>query len=155
ALIWDLATGWPLTPPLTSQPHEYPGDLPSFPLPQAPTFPQEVGADGNRWFIDDEVGSLWDLSADDRPAEDLVLLAQLLTGQRLDEADILRDLSPAENCRIWEELRAKYPGAFTVTSGEEMLAWHRRQAHQAEMISPFAAKLHLDFLIRAAPEEGR
>src|SRR5262249_19633847 len=72
-------------------------------------------------------GGLYDVQCDlrpyPRPAEDLVKLAQLHAGQRLDDQGGLTLLTTAELHALWNELHAKYPDEFTV-SPEAVMAWH-------------------------------
>jgi hypothetical protein len=59
-------------------------------------------------------------------------------------------LVPLEADRLrpqWQDYRTKHPGEF-VHSDQEVLAWHRRQAEEAEQAGQwFAAVWHLDRLI--------
>jgi hypothetical protein len=55
------------------------------------------------------------------------LLAQALSGQRVDATDGLVEVEPAAQRRALEELRARYPADFANSVGEG-LAWHRREA---------------------------
>src|SRR5262249_11745811 len=104
-----------------------------------------VAGDGTRtWPIDrpDFAG---------RPVEDLMLQAQLLSGQTIDE---LGESSPVQGAtlrRAWARLRSAYPEDFRVTS-EEVLAWHRHQAEDGAEEGHLATALgHLDRLIAAEP----
>jgi hypothetical protein len=60
----------------------------------------------------EDVAQVWDVSADDRPAADLLLLARLLANRRLDENGALVTLSQAEVRELWSSLHARYPGAL-------------------------------------------
>jgi WD40 repeat protein/serine/threonine protein kinase len=101
ARVWDAATGDPLTSALR---HGYTH------VAQA-----EFSPDSKQLLTACRDGTvrIWDLSPDDRPVEDLVLLARVLCGHRIDatggnlepvEPDILRD--------TWLKLREKYPDDF-------------------------------------------
>ena len=56
-----------------------------------------------------------------------MLLAQLLSAQRVDAIDGLIGVEPADQRSALARLRARYPGDFT-TSIEQAIAWHRREA---------------------------
>jgi WD40 repeat protein/tetratricopeptide (TPR) repeat protein len=141
--VFEVATGLPLTPPWESAWREW--------------AVSPLSHDGNRALT---AGSrvpprLWDLSADERPAGDLVLLGHVLLGQQLDDADNLVPLDPAAERRAWNYLRRKYPGDFAPATPQQMLAWHRHEASLAESEGrPFGAKWHLDRLLRANPGEA-
>src|SRR5207248_1580766 len=68
-----------------------------------------------------------DLPADDRPAADLVALARVLTGQRIDDSGGLARLAAADLRESWAKLRDAYPADFTAPKGEAA-AWHEAQA---------------------------
>jgi tetratricopeptide (TPR) repeat protein len=74
---------------------------------------------------------LWELSSDDRPVEDLELLARLLAGQRLAPTGGLVPLEPSEPAEAWARLRSRYPGQFATTP-QQQATWHRRQSLHAE-----------------------
>ena len=72
---------------------------------------------------------LWDLQPDDRPIEDLVLLAQVLCGHRIDDnGGRLDPIDPRELQDAWKSLRDKYPSEFGA-SPKDLFAWHREQAN--------------------------
>src|SRR5205085_11940596 len=54
-----------------------------------------------------------DLPAGGRPTGDLVSLARVLTGQRIDESGGLARVAPADLRELWAKLREKYPADFT------------------------------------------
>jgi WD40 repeat protein/serine/threonine protein kinase len=113
ARIWEVATGQPISPPLW---HE--GEV--FGVSFSPTGRTLLT------YSQDGTARLWDLIPDDRPAADLVLLTQLLAGQRLDAYGALERLSPADQVAALTQLRAKYPAEFSVTA-EQVMAWHRQE----------------------------
>jgi eukaryotic-like serine/threonine-protein kinase len=110
ARAWDAATGEALTPPLR---HPWAVRRAEF----APAGDRLVttGPGGTAWE--------WGLGRDDRPVEDLVLLAQMLSGSRVEKRGTM-PLGAAEQARAWEELRGRYPEAFTA-SPAEVRAWGR------------------------------
>ena len=73
----------------------------------------------------------WDLTPDARPAADLVRLAQLVAGCRLDDGEDLQPLASHELLAAWQELRQKYPDDFHVTP-DEIEDWHQEAARCCE-----------------------
>ena len=57
----------------------------------------------------------WNLTPDQRPADDLVKLTQLYTQHRLDAQGGSVPLSKQEMQTLWDELRGKYPAEFAVS----------------------------------------
>ncbi len=92
--VWDARTGEPLMPPL-----KFAGQ------PAAVAFTPE-GAGVSVTTAAGEVWT-WELPHDDRPAADLLLLARLLAGSRIDPERGLLPLSPAELEAAWEEARSR------------------------------------------------
>ncbi len=94
-----------------------------------------------------------DLPKDERPVEDLVKLAQLLSGYRVDETGGFRPLERSTLMQDWDLLKRKYPATFT-DSAAEVLAWHEHEATASEQAwNWWAARFHLDFLLAAKPEQ--
>jgi hypothetical protein len=62
-----------------------------------------------------KVRLVWDISPDARPVGDLVRLAQLVSGHRIDGTGASVPLSGAELKPLWDDLRPKYPADFTAT----------------------------------------
>src|SRR5262249_5691731 len=88
---------------------------------------------------------------DGRPVEDLMLQAQLLSGQRIDELGGSSPVDSATLRRAWERLRSVYPEDCRVTS-EEVLAWHRNQAEDWKREGRAETALaHLERLVAAEP----
>jgi WD40 repeat protein len=133
ARVWDAATGQPVTPPL-----EHDGGV----------FLTEFSPDGRRLRTATAGGTarVWELPADDRPADDLVALARLWAGGRIDDAGAFIPLTAEESQAAFAELRRKYPADFT-TPSDGAAAWHREQAAEAEANREwFAAAFHLRVL---------
>jgi WD40 repeat protein/Flp pilus assembly protein TadD/tRNA A-37 threonylcarbamoyl transferase component Bud32 len=118
---------------------------------------QSSSFDGRRlltWGAD-RTARIWDITPDDRPAADLMRLAEVLSWRRLDSAGNIEVFPPEDWGRIWEELREKYPKTLTQATVSEALAWHRSAAAGSEAAERwFAARWHLDRLIVAYPREG-
>jgi WD40 repeat protein/serine/threonine protein kinase len=97
--VWDVRTGQPIIPPLRH----------SKEVKRAIFGPDDhqIMAQG-----EDDQAWIWDLPFDDRPAWDLLLLAQLLAGGSVDEAGGLVPVKPGVLELAWQQLRAKYPRDF-------------------------------------------
>jgi WD40 repeat protein len=95
ARVWDVAAGDPITPPLP-----FTGVL------QGVTF----SADGRQVSVKNEEGACWTwpLERDDRPVADLVGLAQLLDGSRIDSSRGVAALDANQLRRLWEVLRPPF-----------------------------------------------
>jgi tetratricopeptide (TPR) repeat protein len=149
ARVWDAETGEPLTPLLK---HRIGASNIAF------------SRDG-RWVVTtgwEGTSKLWDLAPDRRPLADLLLLANLLSGKRIDPmAGAVAVDAPALR-RAWETLRPGYPGDFKATAAEDR-AWKARTkedllrsvdqciwAHQWE-----AEIRQLDVLLASEPGNGR
>ncbi len=131
AQLWDAATGEALGPPLRHRGWVY---------------HVAFGPDGRRLATAcrDGTARVWSLPGPDpRPLEDLILLAQVLSTQRVDATDGLVEGEPAAQRRALEELRSRYPADFA-SSAPEALAWHQREAEACllEKNAP-AALFHL------------
>jgi WD40 repeat protein len=114
ARVWDTATGEPVTPPLhhgDNRPDGWAGGYARSDLPQA-----RFSLDGRRVVLLSGSGAQsWDLRPDTRPIEDLVALAQLVGGQRIDATGGAVPLTLEELRKAWEALRAKYPEDFSAS----------------------------------------
>ena len=99
ARIWDAYTGWPLTPPLKHR---------------ARVSSVAFSPDGQRIATGcgDGTARIWEFHKTDLPTEDLQLLAQLLSGRRLDANLGLTALTPQELRNVWEILRDRHPKLF-------------------------------------------
>ncbi|HEV3255671.1 MAG TPA: protein kinase [Gemmataceae bacterium] len=161
ARVWDASTGEPVTPPLpcASEPRFFPASatsataalaLLSRGFPRAAVF----SPDSRRLFTPTFFGAdavTWDLSPDNRPAEDLTALAQALSGQRLDATGSMTELETKELRGLWQMLRHKYPDDFALSEAD-IVAWHRRAADHAMGAKDWsAAAAHVSRLIAADP----
>src|SRR5205085_2176439 len=130
----------------------------------APPFAHEdmirfVWVDGNgRRLLScgaDRTARWWDTSADDRPAADLVRLAEVVTGKRLDEQGDVMLMPLADWRQTWEALRAQYPRQFAPPTAADRERWHRCEANAAEYLEQLPAALwHLDRLLAAVPGDA-
>jgi WD40 repeat protein len=95
--------------------------------------------------------TVFDLSPDDRPAADLVLLAQLLSGRRLDHGRLT--LLTAEECRAgWEELRRRCPEVYQVPV-EKVLPWRESEIIREGELGNLADLLNANWAIHRHPDE--
>jgi tetratricopeptide (TPR) repeat protein len=150
--VWDAATASPLTP-LFRPPGAKRASL------DHETVQPAFSADGRRLMLIAN-GRIWwhDLSPDTRPVEELMQLAELLAGRRIDSTGAsLTPLRSAELRQRWEALMAKRvdaPGAGRMR-WEDLLAWHRQQAKLAAADGEWtAAAHHWGRLIRAEAKDG-
>lgn len=145
ARIWDAYTGQPVGPVLRH----------SEPVRRARFTP-----DGR--FVITLTGStnsstggevrIWEVPRLDFAAEDLVLLARLTCGSR-----IQKNAGPSpldwKILKQWPRLRSKYPKYFEV-SPEEVRAWHMKELEDCETTEHWqGAVFHLDRLIELQPED--
>ncbi len=135
ARVWDAVTGVPVTP-----------------LLRHTSFLESVAfsPDGRRLLTacEDGTARVWELPTDARPAADLIKLAHLYAGGRVDDAGGFVPLTHDETKTLFAELSAKYPADFTVPPARAA-AWHREQAAAAEKDrDAFAAAFHLRVLLK-------
>ncbi len=95
------------------------------------------------------------LPADARPAAELVALAEVMTGLRIDEAGGLEQLSPQALRNQWTRLKGDYPDDFRAPSAAETESWHLAQAQACEAAEQwFAAAWHLGRLVALRPDRA-
>jgi WD40 repeat protein/Flp pilus assembly protein TadD len=144
ACIWDRQTGRPVTP--------------SFPLPSdvwcalvTPDGRYAVLAGPPRALV---AWSLEDLRPEkEKPVDDLCLLAEILSGYRLQDGSEV-GLTTTDWLERWRAWRAKYPVYGQVEPGSAP-GWHRFQAEDCEANGDLQAALwHLDHLIETAPHDA-
>ncbi len=98
--------------------------------------------------------SIWELTSDERPVEDLRLLAQLLAGHRIDSTSSLVPLEAEAFQKDWNTIRTRYPKDFTPLP-EMKLAWHEREAKRSETAQRWAlAARHLHQIAAARPDDA-
>ncbi len=120
--VWDLSAGEPLTPLWKI------AYVPNASEPSKETLPH-----------------------DGRPVEDLVKLAQLLSGSRVDENGGFRPLEKNALLLAWDSLKRNYGTTF-MNSEAEVLAWHDQQARACEQAwNWWPAVFHLKSLAAAKP----
>jgi hypothetical protein len=66
------------------------------------------------------------LPDEERPAKDVVRLAQLLSGHRIDDNGYVVPLSAEELQTLWDDLSRRYPADFTVSPAAAR-AWRERE----------------------------
>jgi serine/threonine protein kinase/WD40 repeat protein/tetratricopeptide (TPR) repeat protein len=138
--LWDATTGEPVLSALPI----------NFVTYGAPPSAKEVQMtpDGRKLvFCSDAVTcDVWELPREQRPVEELVALAQALSGRRVDDSGGTPPLGPDE----WLALRARYPE--TGAAPFDPLRWYSEQAEQAENAGDWqTARDYLDRLIAAQP----
>lgn len=122
--VWDLAAGEPLTPLLRIR--------------------YDSGA---------RAPSKADLGPDQRPWKDLVSLAELLSGTRVEETGGVTPVNGGKLMRAWNELQTKREFHDTFADSErEVLAWHEQEARACEQAwNWWSALFHLKLLAAARP----
>jgi WD40 repeat protein/Flp pilus assembly protein TadD len=136
--VLDVATGWPVTPPLWREQF----------IPEARFSP-----DGHRVVTPSKGGDtlLWDLKPDGRSLDDLIRMTEILSGTRVDHTGTAVPISTSELQDSHEALMRKAPGTFTATP-EQVLGWHHQQAQLCAAAGAWGAAVkHLDRLIEDGP----
>jgi WD40 repeat protein/Flp pilus assembly protein TadD len=139
ARVWDALMGQVLTPPLV---HPWAVRRVRF------------SSDGHRLLTSGSAGTTWswDLPCSTCEAGDLVGLAQLLSGSRIDEHRGIMPLKPAELRTAWLSLRQSRSDLFDF-SREDLKSWHQQTAEECARGNHWEAALwHLDRLIKAEPD---
>jgi WD40 repeat protein/tetratricopeptide (TPR) repeat protein len=143
ARVWDVAAGEPVTPAL---PHSFPGKVKA-------TFTE----DGRRLILtgDAERALVWDLTSEGADPAQLVTLAEVLTAERLRGLLGTGVKEKEAWLRVYRTLKAEQPARFTA-GRQQVFAWHRRQAEDAERARDwFAAHWHARRLVEMDPDDGR
>jgi WD40 repeat protein/tetratricopeptide (TPR) repeat protein len=139
AQLFDVATGWPITPPLRSQRN---GLGSRFSPDGRQVLTKSSGAD-------DLV--FWNLEPDRRPLDDLIRLAEILGGTRVDTSGAVVPISTTELQDSYKAILGKAPSTFTATP-QQLLGWHVEQALRCETAGAWdAAVKHLGRLIEDGP----
>ncbi|HTU21447.1 MAG TPA: protein kinase [Gemmataceae bacterium] len=139
ARVWDAATGQSLTPPF-----------------QHPWSVRHVrfSPDGQHLLTSgsSDIVWSWGLPCTACPTDDLVRLAQLLSGSRIDEHRGVMPLVPVQLKDLWTSLHRTQSGLFRF-SAEEVTVWHRQTADECMRARHWSAALwHLDRLLQHEPD---
>jgi WD40 repeat protein/Flp pilus assembly protein TadD/ribosomal protein S27E len=142
ARMWDLETGTLLAPPMRHNDRVIHASIdPESRLVATASY--------------DHTGRIWDISPDDRPVQDLALLAQLLSAHGIDEVG---GFVPLERKLIqdrWNSLKTSYPASFTCSS-VEVAAWHRREIERCVRSRHWRAAIdHFEQLSTIRPNDLR
>jgi tetratricopeptide (TPR) repeat protein len=142
ARVWDVRGGEPVTPVVRLR--GVPTEVAFGPKDRA-----VIGvANAARSRAD-----VWEVTADDRPAADLLLHARLLSGHHIDATGALAPVEAKALRAAWRTLHDRYPADFTLPP-EQVLAWHRRQAEACGTERTkqwWSAAFHWGRLIAAEP----
>jgi hypothetical protein len=111
ARVWDAATGDPVTPPLY---HGSARQSYALTVQNRSDVPRaSFSPDGRRLVtVGWNAAQKWDLRPDERPAEDLVRLAVLLSGHEVDGSGGYVPVAKEVLIDAWKTLHAKYPEQF-------------------------------------------
>jgi WD40 repeat protein/serine/threonine protein kinase/tetratricopeptide (TPR) repeat protein len=143
ARVWDVTTGEPVTPSLH---HGFRGKI-----------HVAFTENGRRLVLtgDTRRALVWDLGSEGTDPADLMALADVLTAEKL--RGLVGAGGPEKGAwlRAYRKLNAEQPARF-VAGRQEVLAWHRRQAEDAERTSDwFASYWHAKRLVEMTPDDGR
>jgi WD40 repeat protein len=140
ARVWSAQTGDPLTPPLRQL--------------QTLRSARFIGDDTRVVTVDrNGDASLWELPVETKPANDLVSLAGLLCGGKINPSLGLRPASSESIESVWRRLRANYPECFE-TSKAQISAWHEFEAQESALEGNWtAAAFHWQLLLQARPAD--
>jgi WD40 repeat protein/tetratricopeptide (TPR) repeat protein len=142
--LWDAATGEPISPPLKHGSYVHDAAFRRDGRLLVTASGSSAGGNG--------MARIWDVSADDRPVEDLLALCEVLSGQRIVDGRVV-PIETGDLHSLWQRLRPSYPQQF-LPSPAEVLAWHRWQPEQLALSGQWQAALfHLDRLIAAEPAD--
>ncbi|HEY7154021.1 MAG TPA: hypothetical protein VH575_08710 [Gemmataceae bacterium] len=138
--VWDATTGEPISP-LLKHGKEQPA-IRDVALGKDGRLVLSVGVRG-----DPSGRQVRDFRADERPASDLLLVAEVLSGQRLASAGETAPFDGAELEKAWRDGRKKHGKDFA-PAAEHAAAWHRRGATECERRQLWVGAVqHLDRLI--------
>jgi WD40 repeat protein/tetratricopeptide (TPR) repeat protein len=142
ARVWVTAGGEALTPPLR---HGFAGKVHAAFTP-----------DGRHLALTGSVDKslVWDLSPEGTDPEEVVVLAEVLTGDRLRGLIGPSGKAAGQWHQAWQDLRRRLPGRFN-TRPDRVAAWHRALAEDAGKAADwFAARWHAERLVALRPKDG-
>lgn len=138
--LWSAATGEPVCPPIKYGSQQ--SSIRSASLSRDGQLILAAGTPG-----DPSSNWLRDLRADDRPVDDLLRLAELLTGRHPSGDGQMTPLTDADWGKEWNQLREKYAKELAIHPASAA-AWHLRGAAECEQRQLWQGALrHLDRLI--------
>jgi tetratricopeptide (TPR) repeat protein len=136
--LWDVSTGEPLSPPLGRE-------------------ALDAVADGDGRLVTlvyYRSVRIWDVTPETRSLDQLRLLAQVLSGSRLDGAGGLVQLDDEEYARAWQAVRES-GGPSDEVLRRQRLGWHAAEATRQEQAHRWAVAVeHLTPLIEAQPHRA-
>ena len=139
ARVWDSTSGQTLTAPLL-----HPWAVRNVHFRPDGRELIVAGSDGAIWA--------WELNDTDRSVEDLIGLAQMLSGSRIDDQRGLMPLTSRQLESVWSSLRASRDDLFHF-SAEEVTAWHQQTAEECARAQHWEAALwHLNRLLESEPD---
>jgi WD40 repeat protein/serine/threonine protein kinase len=140
ARVWDAATGEALTPPL-----HHPWSIRQVRFDSDGRHLLTTGPSGRVW--------LWLLPCSSCATGDLLRVAQLLAGSRLDAHRGIMPLTPREQKELWTALHEARGDLFHFAE-DDLLDWHRQSAEDCARSEQWSAALwHLDRLIQKQPDD--
>jgi eukaryotic-like serine/threonine-protein kinase len=103
--------------------------------------------------LDDERAQLWPLPKETRSVEELVSLAQLLSGRKIDVSGNYVEWTSEAADQAWRALRSKYPQSFEAPP-VQVRRWRERIVEACERREQwFGALFHLDRLVQQYPDD--
>lgn len=139
--LWDPQSGEPVSPPLQdlSKPEQVvflPGEL-------------RIAASETDGGV-----RVWELFSEQKPVEDLLSMAWLLSGGTLTGGGELSVVKPESPGSLWQRLQTKYPADFE-TSSAEIAAWHEFAGQESEGRQDWRATVfHLRRLLLLRPDDA-
>ncbi len=142
ARVWDASSGQPITPPMSH--HNWVVDA-------------SFSPDGRRVVTSswDNTARIWNLPLETRPTADLLKLAQVYAGHKIDDTGGLQPLDVEKELIPWyHEMKAKYPEEF-IPKYEDIRRWRLQQIADCckERNLP-AALFHQNWLLAEAVLES-
>jgi WD40 repeat protein/tetratricopeptide (TPR) repeat protein len=131
--IWEAASGESISPLVRIRPE--------------PTGIHGVSLGRDGRLVLAGVSTAYNLRPEERPAEELLRMAEVLSAERMTDAGETTSLDRAELGKAWQDLQKKYGKDFAQTS-QRLAAWHRRGAAECEDQHLWVGALrHLDYLV--------